>query len=321
MTIALRKKFTNAKKSDAGQQMKVSNQVIPFFNKNSFLILLLPSFVFYTVFWIIPTIMAMAISFTRWNGIGLNTMKWVGLRNYIRLLDDRFFWKALTNNLVLVVGTVAIMVVVALILALILDSKPIGHGFFTTVFFLPTVLSLIVIALVFNLVLSPAVGLVGPILRDLGFTALADIQWLGDKRTVMGSVLSVSIWKGFGFSMLLFLAGLQVIPRDVIEAAKVDGANPIQLAWYIIIPMLSEVTIVVVILAVTSAFLTFDLVIAMTDGGPYYASEVLATYMYHLAFDKGKMGYGSAVAVVLFMIVLLTTVIQLRLSKSGKRGQ
>ena len=297
----------------------VVSRIGQFINKRIYFVLIFPSFFFYTTFWIIPMLMATGISLTKWTGMGLATMKWVGLKNFSKLVNDKFFWKALTNNFIMVVGTVVFMVGVALVLAIILDTKPKGHALFTTVFFMPTVLSMIVIGLIFMLMLSPAVGLVNPIFGRLGLTSLQNVQWLGDKRTALGSVLAVFVWRGFGFSMLLFLAGLQNIPRNLVEAAKIDGATPLQLIFYVTLPMLQEVSIVVIILAVSSAFLVFDLILAMTWGGPFHASEVLATYMYHQAFTKGKMGYGTAIAVVLFFIVMIVTIIQLRLTKSGTR--
>jgi ABC-type sugar transport system permease subunit len=286
-------------------------------NRRIYWFLLFPSFVFYTVFSTLPMLMAIGIGFTEWSGISINTIKWIGLGNYIELFSDRFFWISLRNNIVIVGGSVLIQCTIALLIAVILDSGLRGAELFRTVFFMPTVLSFIVVGLLFSLLLSPTVGIVNPLLIRLGLSSWQH-QWLGDKQTALYTVMIVNIWKEFGFSVFLFLAGLQNISKELYEAAWVDGAGPWKNLWYITIPLLREVTIVVVILAVNQAFLVFDLIYVMTSGGPYHASEVLATYMYSRAFTSGRMGYGTAIAEVLFVIVFIITLIQLRVTRAGK---
>ncbi len=261
-------------------------------------------------------LMAIGIGFTDWNGISAHTLKWIGFGNYIELFSDPFFWTALRNNFVIVGGSVLIQCTLALLLAVILDSGLRGAEIFRTVFFMPTVLSFIVVGLLFSLLLSPTVGIVNPLLSKLGLSAWQH-QWLGDKQTALYTVMIVNIWKEFGFSIFLFLAGLQSISKELYEAAWVDGAGPWRNLWFITLPLLKEVTIVVVILAVNQAFLVFDLIYVMTSGGPYHASEVLATYMYSRAFTSGRMGYGTAIAEVLFAIVFVVTLIQLRVTRAG----
>jgi ABC-type sugar transport system permease subunit len=262
-------------------------------------------------------VMAIGIGFTDWNGISAQTIKWIGLGNYIELFSDNFFWISLKNNLIIVGGSVLLQLTLALLLAVILDSGLKGAEIFRTVFFIPTVLSFIVVGLLFSLLLSPTVGIVNPLLVKLGLGSWQH-QWLGDKETALFTVMIVNIWKEFGFSVFLFLAGLQTIPKEVYEAARVDGAGPWRNLFSITLPLLKEVTIVVVILAVNQAFLVFDLIYVMTSGGPYHASEVLATYMYSRAFTSGRMGYGTAIAEVLFVIVFVVTIIQLRVTRAGK---
>ena len=181
---------------------------------------------------------------------------------------------------------------------------------------MPTILSYIVVGILFSLFLSPSMGVFNPILVKIG---LADFQhqWLGEKQTALYTIMVINIWKEFGFSMLLFLAGLQSIPKELYESARIDGAGAWNSFIFITIPMLKEVTIVVIILAVNQAFLVFDLIYVMTVGGPYHASEVLSTYMYNRAFTGGRMGYGTAIAEVLFVIVFIATLIQLRVTKAG----
>lgn len=299
-----------------GQTLSLGVKLNSFFNKKIYWFLILPSFTFYTLFSTLPMLMAVGVSLLDWDGVSMNTMEWIGIKNYVDLSQDKFFWVSLRNNVEFVIGSVVIGCTLALAFAVILDSGLRGAEVFRTTYFMPTVLSMIVVGLLFTLLLSPAVGLVNPVLAKIGLESMQR-QWLGDKSTALYTVLAVHIWKEFGFSMFLFLAGLQSIPKVLYDAAKIDGAGPFWSIVHVTIPMLREVTIVVVILAVNQAFLVFDLIFVMTWGGPYHASEVLATYMYAKAFTGGRMGYGTAIAQVLFVIVFIVTLIQLRVTRAG----
>ena len=288
-------------------------------NKYAYLIFIGPALFFYTTFWIIPTLVAIGISFTKWNGISWAHIKWAGLSNYIKLFNDRFFYTALQNNLLFVICAVTIIFFTALAIALIINLKPLGWRIFQTTFFMPIVISSVVIGLFFKLFLSPTTGIINELADIFNLESFKNVQWLGSKETATYSVMSVYIWRELGFSILLFGAGLQAVPKDLVEAAKIDGASVLATIRYITIPLIRNISIVVIILAVTNAFLIFDLVYAMTLGGPYHASEVLSTYMYHHGFSRGQISYGTAIAVLLFFIVIIITGIQLLIARITER--
>jgi ABC-type sugar transport system permease subunit len=303
---------SSPQKGTSGRILGIRKKHIPF------LIFIAPAFVFYTIFWIAPMLGAFAISLTQWDGINFATMQWAGADNYTRLATDPFFWQALSNNLLFLCAAFLGVVTLSLVVALILNTKPFGHSVFATTLFMPIVLSNVVIALLFSLLLSPTSGFTNVIAAALGAPNLKNIQWLGDPNTATGTVIVAYIWREMGFAILLFSAGLQAVPKDLIEAAKMDGAGPFSILRHVSLPSIKNVAVVVAVLSITHAFLLFDLVIVMTNGGPYYASEVLATYMYGQAFGRGDMGYGSAIAIVLFLIVVTVTLIQTRLTQSKR---
>lgn len=226
------------------------------------------------------------------------------------------FVRALTHNIVFFIGTVMVKLVLAFILAIFINSKIKGKDFFKIVFFLPKLLSVIVVGFLFSLILNPTYGALNTFLNVIGLEAL-ERPWLGSSDTALYTIIFVNSWYGIGFAVLIFLAGLQAIPSEIFEAAKMDGAAGLTMLFRITIPMAMPAIMVMTILTFTSSFETFELIFAMqgSSGGPYYSTDVLATYFYRLAFgtvDGGEsIGLGSALAVVLFVMISSATAVLL----------
>lgn len=277
----------------------------------------LPAFVFYAVFLALPIVGVIIISLVEWSGISMNDIKFVGLGNYQSMANDPVFWQALLHNIIFIGAGASMMVVLGLFLAVLLEQGLRGSNFFRGIFFIPTIMSLVVVGIVFVLLLSPELGLVNPLLRGAG---LGQFQraWLGDPKTALPTVIGVDVWKNFGLSMFLFVAGLKGIPQEYYEAASIDGANAWRRFWDITLPALRPVTAVVITLTSINSLKLFDLVYVMTAGGPNRASEVLTTWMYTQGFMFNNMGYGSALAVVLLFITFVITVIQFKVVTRGE---
>jgi raffinose/stachyose/melibiose transport system permease protein len=272
-------------------------------------LLLAPGLLFYIPFHFLPILGVIAFSLFKWKGYSFASMQWVGLENYSRMIGDKFFWNALGNNIKILIVVVIVQTTLALTLALILEQKFRGSTFFRGVYFMPTVLSMVVVGILFSLILSPTKGLMNALLRVIG---LGHIQpaWLGEPNLALIVLMAVMVWKGFGLSLFLFIAGLEAIPDELLDAAKVDGASGWTIIWRVIIPLLRETTTVVVILITIGCFRVFDLVMSMTGGGPFFATEVLSVRMYNQTFDYNRVGYGSAIAVVLFIVTFSASVAQ-----------
>jgi raffinose/stachyose/melibiose transport system permease protein len=253
-----------------------------------------------------------AISLLEWSGISLQNIRFAGLGNYRTMAGDPVFWQALVHNLVFIGAGASAMVVLGLFLAVLLEQGLPGSNLFRGIFFIPTIMSLVVVGIVFVLLLSPELGLVNPLLRSAGLGSLTR-AWLGDPQMALPTVIGVDVWKNFGLSMFLFVAGLKGIPQEYYEAASIDGASAWRRFRDITLPALRPVTAVVICLTSINTLKLFDLVYVMTAGGPNHASQVLTTWMYSQGFMFNNMGYGSALAVVLLLITFVITVVQFKL--------
>jgi len=278
------------------------------------ILFLLPAFVLFLLFVIYPIFRAAYFSLFNWNGLGPAT-DFVGLNNYKQILTDQVFIKAVANGLLIVLLSLTIQLPLALMLAIMVGRDLPGRAFFRVIFFMPYVLSEVITAIIWLSLFSPDPerGLINAVLILL--PGVQAQNFLGDIHQVMACIFIVLTWKFFGLHMLLFMAGLQNIPKEFEEAAMIDGANRWQTIWKVTIPLLGTTIRTCILLSVLGSLTQFNLVWIMTRGGPVNASEVMATYMYRYAFIRFQLGYGSAVALVMLAICLVFSVAYLRLAR------
>lgn len=272
---------------------------------------LLPSLIGFIMFIFLPIITMLGLSFTDYSG-GFN-LSFIGLDNFSAMFTNETFHKALVNTVFFTVVTVVLQLLLGFIFAVILSKKILGGVFFRAVIFIPVILSNIAVSLVFMLILHPSKGPLNGFLASLGLPGGA---WLTSPKTALLTIALVAVWQSFGYYMVLFLSGLQTINPDLYEAGEIDGANRFQQLIHITIPMLSPTTFFCIIMAIINSFKVFDQVFAMTGGqlggGPAQSTTVLVFDIYQRAFTHLEMGYASAEATILLMIVLIITIIQYR---------
>ena len=269
---------------------------------------LLPNFIGFTLFMIIPIFMGFYISLTDYDGF--KQMNFVGFQNYIDMFSDGYFTVSLKNNILFTLITVPLTLVVSLLLAVGVNSVRAGSKVFRMLFFFPYITSMVAVGIIWTLLFNPKVGPINNMLRAVGIANPPG--WLLSTTWALPAIMIVQIWKMSGYYMIIFLAGLQGIPTQLYEAAKIDGANKLQLFFNITLPMLSPTTFLVMILLVINSFQVFDLVSIMTEGGPGRATNVLVYRIYQGGFKYNHFGYASAEAYFLFAIILVVTIIQFR---------
>ncbi|HEX6606013.1 MAG TPA: sugar ABC transporter permease [Chloroflexia bacterium] len=260
---------------------------------------LLPPGLIYFLLVLLPVIQAVHFSFYRWNGLG-PMEDFTGLDNYARILRDTVFRRALGNNLLIVGLSVVVQLPLALGLALLIRRNLPGRAIFRVIFFLPYVLSEVITGVLWSFVYNPQYGLLNKVLGV--FPGFVPQGWLGDPKMVIYALFVVISWKYFGLHLILYMAGLQNVPAELEESAIIDGANGGQVIRHVTIPLLAPTIRLSLFLSVLGSLQIFDLVWVMTTGGPVNSSETMATYLYRYGFQRFSIGYGSAVAVVLFAI-------------------
>lgn len=264
----------------------------------------------YSVIVIGPLLYSFFFSFTDWNGLSPE-FRFVGLSNFRKIFTDRLFANAIQNTVVWMAAAITVPSLGGLALALILHERLRGAGLFKSMFYLPICLSLAVVGQVWIWTYHPKWGLINLVLKRAGLDALTR-AWLANPDTALPAVIMAWSWQQVGLAMVIFLAGLTAVPAELVEAAQIDGASRWQSVRLVIIPMLRPASVVVVALAVINSLKSFDIVYIMTRGGPFHSSDTLAMFMYSQSFDKYYMGYGSAVAVVLFLIAMVVIAVYFR---------
>jgi len=277
------------------------------------LLFILPALLFYLLFMVVPYLLAFGVSFVKWRGVSLD-MHFVGLANFATMFDDPNFWKALKNTVFFTVATGIIVPVMALYFAVAVTRKLVaGARFFRVTYFFPNLISQVAIAVLWWFALNPQFGIFSNFLRLFGLTDLP--SWLGDPLWAPWCIVVVKVWAAVGFYMVLYVSSIQGIPEDYYDACKVDGAGEWQSFFHVTLPLLSEMMKVSTIFLLLNGFGTFDLVRIMTDGGPDRSTETLATYIYENAFELGKFGYATTIAMTLFFITFSLALLSLWLQR------
>ncbi|PWH16936.1 MAG: sugar ABC transporter permease [Anaerolineae bacterium] len=274
---------------------------------------LLPAVILFLLFVVYPILQSVYYSLFNWKGFG-PAEDFVGLANFQNIIKDRVFLIALRNGLLIIALSLFIQLPLSLLLAVLVGRDLPGRTFFRAVFFLPYVLSEVIAALMWLFILNPDPdrGFINAVIVALGGQPLA---WLGNPDLVLIAIFAALTWKYFGYHMLLFMTGLQNIPSEIEEAGRVDGANAIQNFFYITLPLLSSTIRTSVYISVLGSLQQFIMVWIMSKGGPVNASETMATYMYRFGFVRFQLGYGSAVAIYMFLLCLIFSLIYLHFTR------
>jgi len=272
------------------------------------LIFIAPMLIGTSILVLFPIVASLALSFTDWNLVsGYTNAAFVGLDNFKKLFTSDVFLQALGNNFIVLIA-IPITLIISLVIAVIINKYIYFKSVFKIVFFMPFISSVVAVAVVFRVLFHPTKGPINQLLMSLGIDNPPG--WIADTTFALPSVMLIMIWTSIGFNLIIYLAGLQNIPKELYEAAQMDGAS----AWYqfskITVPLISPTSFLLLVTGIISSFKIFDLIIVLTNGGPANATNIPVVYLYEQAFLELKTGYSSAVALVMFVIILLITYIQ-----------
>lgn len=296
--------ITNLRTKIARPQRRKTTWPVALDQRRTGLLFILVPMLLFLIFAVGPTFFAGYLSFTRFKFTQPPT--WIGLRNFEILLSDKIFQRALLNTAVYTVGVVPASMTLSLLVALLLNQKIRGIVIFRTAYYLPVITSTVASAVVWMWIYTPDVGILNSILSLVG---IPRIRWLVDTRTALLSVMIMAVWQSLGFRMIIWLAALQGIPEHLYEAAEIDGAGTWHKFWKVTLPLLKPTTFFIFVTAVIDSFQVFGSVFVMTQGGPGYATTTIVHQVYLNAFTYLKMGYGAAMAFVLFMIIFSLSMI------------
>jgi raffinose/stachyose/melibiose transport system permease protein len=271
---------------------------------------IVPAFVLVAVFVYYPIVSNFYLSTFKWSAFA-PTPVFVGLENYQRAMGDPVFWHALLNNIGYAIVSLIVQVFLAMVLAAMLE-RFVGRrlsGFLRVVYFIPATISTTVAGILFTFMYDPHIGLVDGFLGAIGLQGL-EHAWLGEQSTAIWSVMVMSQWMSFGYTTMLFVVAIQKVPRELYEAAEIDGVGPIRAFFAVTVPLVREMTTLMTILTISGAFLVFNEVQVMTGGGPDNSSQVLGTWLYFNAFQADRMGYAAAIASIIFVITFGAGLVQ-----------
>lgn len=298
------------------EMSKQSNrrQKIRFYRREgmSAIFFLSPTMLVFSVFILFPVLFSFYLSFHSWNMFS-SERTFVGLENYHHMITNPEFWQVLKNTAIYTFATVPLSIALALAVAFFLNKKIIGKKLLRTAYFTPVIVSAVAAAVIWRWIYDPSFGLLN---YALGFIGIAPINWINDATAAMAALIIMGVWKSLGFNMVLYLAGLQGIPEHYYEAADIDGAGGWLKFWRITVPLLGPTTFFITVMSVITSFQVFDIVYVLTHGGPMGATKVLVFYLYEHAFKFFNMGYASAAAYVLFAIIFIFTLLQIRYGRS-----
>lgn len=272
------------------------------------LLFLSPTLIVFSVFILFPIAFSFYLSFHEWNMLSTE-QTFIGLENYRRLFKDPEFWQVFKQTVIYTAGTVPLNMMLALATAFFLNEHIKGRKLLRAMFFTPVIISSVAAAVIWRWVFDPNLGLLNFVFDVL---RLPQVNWVNDPTAAMVALITVGVWKTFGINMVLFAAGLAGIPEQYYEAARIDGANGWHRFWKITLPLLSPTTLFILVLSFIGSFQVFDLVYVLTFGGPLGSTQVLVFYLYEHAFKFFDMGYASAVAYVLFAVLFVVTMFQIR---------
>lgn len=279
--------------------------------------LVVPTLIVYSVFIILPIGIAVWYSFTKYSGIGKATF--VGLENYMRLFKDKVFWASLKNTMIIFVLAFVLLLTISFLIALLLNNKLKGTDFAKALIFSPAIIAPIIVGIIWVYILDPNVGIINSILDALHLDFLKQ-KWIGGETLSPYSIAFIYFWQQLGYLVTIFIAGLKMIPEEVLEAVKIDGASTMQKIRYVIIPMMRSTISTVAVLIITGVFKIFEIVQQTTGGGPNHLSETLVTYSYSTTFTSGNYGYGMSLATVTFALSLIITGIYSFLTREREGG-
>ncbi|WP_281888556.1 carbohydrate ABC transporter permease [Paenibacillus sp. YYML68] len=280
----------------------------------SLYLFVVPGLLIYTLFFVFPTLNGLVLSFTEWDGFSEKT--WVGLHNYEKMLfGDVIFMKALTNNLKFMLCVVVFQTLFSLIFAIMVARNSKANIFYRAVYFFPTIISSIAVAFIWSFMFNPNVGVINSVLSRIGMDMLSQ-NWLGDPKLAMYSIAFVQVWAHTGQMIVIFVAGIQSIPEELYEAVYLDGATKWQAFLNVTWPMVAPAATIVVAYTTIQSFKAFDLIFALTGGGPAYSTEILSTYIYHTAFQGSEFGYAAAQSMGFMVIIAVITLGQFKLLRN-----